>query len=120
MLHGYLEQSNTETRIVKLSPPQTRPFHTLPNRAGPKAGEADGEKVNEMLVMKVIESAQSPWASSIVCVQKKGDTLLFCVDHREHNAVTTSDSYPLPRIYECIDSLEDVMIFSTLDTSSGY
>ncbi|CDF38306.1 unnamed protein product [Chondrus crispus] len=31
----------------------------------------------------------------------------FCVDYRKLNAVTVRDSYPLPRMGECIDSLGD-------------
>jgi hypothetical protein len=30
------------------------------------------------------------------------------------------DSYPLPRMNECIDSLGDAPVFSTLDCNSGY
>lgn len=34
--------------------------------------------------------------------------------------VTLSDSYPIPRMDECIDSLETADVFSTLDANSGY
>ena len=30
------------------------------------------------------------------------------------------DSYPLPRMDECIDSLGDATVFTTLDCNSGY
>jgi RNase H-like domain found in reverse transcriptase/Reverse transcriptase (RNA-dependent DNA polymerase) len=44
----------------------------------------------------------------------------FCIDYRRLNALTVRDSYPLPRMDECIDSLGDARIFSTLDCNSGY
>ena len=44
----------------------------------------------------------------------------FCVDYRELNALTVKDSYPLPRIDECLDTLGDAAIFSTLDCNNGY
>ena len=31
-----------------------------------------------------------------------------------------ADSYPLPRMDDCIDSLEDAVVFTTLDCNSGY
>jgi len=36
------------------------------------------------------------------------------------NVVTKKDSYPLPRMDECVDSLGEVTIFSTLDCNAGY
>jgi Reverse transcriptase (RNA-dependent DNA polymerase) len=44
----------------------------------------------------------------------------FCIYYRRLNAVTVRDSYPLPRMAECIDSLGDASVFSTLDCNSGY
>ena len=44
----------------------------------------------------------------------------FCFDYRRLNAVTVKDSYPLPRIDDCIDTLGEAVIFSTLDAYSGY
>jgi Reverse transcriptase (RNA-dependent DNA polymerase) len=34
--------------------------------------------------------------------------------------MTVPDTYPLPRMDECIDSLGDAVIFTTLDCNSGY
>ena len=73
-----------------------------------------------MIEADVIEPAQSEWASPIVLAPKKDGTLRFCVDYRKRNAATLADTYPLPRIDECLDSLGDATIFTTLDASSGY
>ena len=43
-----------------------------------------------------------------------------CVDYRRFIAVTVKDTYPLPRMDECLDSLGDTMVFSALDAISGY
>ena len=34
--------------------------------------------------------------------------------------MTVKDSYPIPRMDECIDSLGDANVFTTLDAYSGY
>ena len=42
------------------------------------------------------------------------------MDYRRLNAKTAADSYPLPRLDDCIDSLVDAAVFTTLDCNSGY
>jgi Reverse transcriptase (RNA-dependent DNA polymerase) len=44
----------------------------------------------------------------------------FCVDYRTLNNLTKHDVYSLPRLDECIDSLGDAVVFSTLNANSGY
>jgi hypothetical protein len=73
-----------------------------------------------MLKAEDIQPATSEWASQIVLVAKPDRYTGFCVDYRRLNAVTVRDSYPLPRMDECIDSLGDAKIFTTLDCNSGY
>ena len=68
----------------------------------------------------VIEPTVSPWASNVVLVRKPSGELRFCVDYRQLNNLTVKDSYPLPRIDSCLDSLGGAKYFSTLDLRSGY
>ena len=56
-----------------------------------------------MLKSDVIEPSSSPWASAIVMVTKKDGSIRFCVDYRKLNGLTLRDSYPLPRIDDCLD-----------------
>ena len=76
--------------------------------------------VEKMLTAGVIEPTVSPWASNVVLVRKPSGELRFCVDYRQLNNLTVKDSYPLPRIDSCLDSLGGAKYFSTLDLRSGY
>ena len=51
---------------------------------------------------------------------KKDGRLRFCIDYRKLNLMTIKDSYPIPRMDECIDSLGNASVFTTLDAYSGY
>ena len=70
--------------------------------------------------MDVVEPSESEWASPIVFALKKDGSLRFFVDYRRLNKATIRDSYPIPRMDECIDSLAHAKVFSTLDCNSGY
>jgi len=78
------------------------------------------EEISKMLRDGIVEPATGEWASPIVLVPKKDGQLRFCVDYRKLNEITVSDAYPLPRMDDCIDSLGNATIFTTLDCNSGY
>ena len=56
----------------------------------------------------------------MVFVAKKDGTMRFGVDYRKLNVFTVRDSYPLPRMEECVNSLRDATVFTTLDCNNGY
>lgn len=56
----------------------------------------------------------------ILIFPKKDSSFRFCVDYHKPNVVTIRDSYPLPRMDECIDFLVEATAISTLDASSAY
>src|SRR3989441_7145838 len=74
----------------------------------------------EMERLGVTEPSASPWASNIVVAAKKDGSLRLCVDYRGINNLTRKDSYPLPRIVDCLDTLGPANLFSTFDLRSGY
>src|SRR5208282_1124204 len=78
------------------------------------------KQVEEMRQSGIIEPAASPWASNVVLVKKKDGSLRLCVDYRNLNAVTYQDTYPLPHIDTCLNTLQGAAWFSTLDLRSGY
>lgn len=70
-----------------------------------------------MLDSGVIEPDTIDWASSIVMVAKKEGSLRICVVYFMFKTMVKKDSYPIPRMYYCIDSLGDASMFTTLDAN---
>jgi len=68
----------------------------------------------------IIEPAASHWASNVVLVRKKDNSLRFCVDYRQLNRVSKEDSLPLPLTDNCLNALQGLSWFSTLELTAGY
>jgi Reverse transcriptase (RNA-dependent DNA polymerase) len=119
MWDGRLGHVQTTSHRIELVP-GTTPVHSQPYRAGALPRETESSEVQRMLKAKVIEPTTSEWDIPVVLVPKADGSMRFCFDYRRLNALTVRDSYPLPRMEECIDSLGDAKIFSTLDCNSGY
>ena len=116
MWSGRLGKIDATKHRIELKP-GARPTYQVPYRAGPIAREKEKTEIDRMLRAGVIEPTSAEWASSVVLVPKKDGTMRFCVAYRKLNV---RDSYPLPRMHECIDSLGDATVFTTLDCTSGY
>jgi len=87
------------------------------------------DEVNNWLRLGIVERSKSPWSSPIVLVPKKSinpddpteeKRYRPCVDFRKLNAVTKSDSFPLPNMQEALDSLGQSRFFSMIDLRSAF
>lgn len=56
----------------------------------------------------------------VVFAPKNDEKMRFYVDYKMLNAMTVRDTYPLPRMNECVDSLGIASIFCKTDCSPGY
>jgi len=99
---------------------ESKPIKQAPRRLPLQLKEKAEEEVEKMLAKGIIEPSSSPWSSLIVLVKKKDGTIRFCIDYRKVNGVAVKDSYPLPRIEDCLDALSGSQWFCTLDLASGY
>ena len=98
----------------------TEPFKQRHRRIPPAMFNEVRNHLKQLLDAGIIRKSQSPWASNIVLVRKKNQSLRLCVDFRELNAQTIKDAYALPRIDELLDSLGGNRYYSVLDMKSGY
>lgn len=111
---------NTDVVQHTINTGNVKPIRTAPRRL-PHCHQQEAESQLEWLLEnKIVRPSSSPWSSPIVLVKKKNGAMRMCVDYRRLNAVTTKDTFPLPRMDETLDSLANCTIFSTLDLYSGY
>ena len=73
-----------------------------------------------MLENDLIEASSSEWSSPCVLVPKPDGTYRFCTDFRQVNKVTKSDSYPIPRVDDCVDRMGNAKFVCKLDLLKGY
>lgn len=118
LLAGKLGTVGATQHRIELKP-GTTPVRQPPYRAGPEKRELIREQIEYQLNAGVIEPAQSEWASPVLLAPKKDGTMRFCVDFSRLNAATVPDTYPLPRMDDCIDSLSEARVFSMLDALWG-
>nr|GEY00187.1 hypothetical protein [Tanacetum cinerariifolium] len=67
------------------------------------------EKLQELLDLGFIHSSVSLWGASVLFVKKKDGSMRICIDYYELNRVTIRIRYPLPRIDDLFDQLQDLM-----------
>ena len=96
------------------------PIRQQVRRLPPYKKEEIRTLLSQMQEKGIIRQSNSPWASPVVLVQKKGGTKRFCVDYRKLNSITRRDAYPLPRIDDTLSTMAGSKWFSTLDLISGY
>ncbi|KAL2103192.1 hypothetical protein ACEWY4_000060 [Coilia grayii] len=78
------------------------------------------KEVKFMLENGIAEPSCSPWSSPCLLVPKSDGSSRFCTDFRRVNALTKPDSYPLPRVDDCVDRLGSAVYVSKIDLLKGY
>ena len=60
------------------------------------------------------------WSLPCALVPKSDGTYRFCTNFHKVNSVTKSDSYPIPRVEDCIDYTESSKYVTKFDLLNGY
>ncbi|XP_066941426.1 uncharacterized protein [Macrobrachium rosenbergii] len=95
------------------------PVKQAPYRLNPKKNEIVAREVEYMLKHNLIEPSCSPWSSPVVLVKKSDGDYRLCFDYRKRNEVTKADSFPLPRVEDCIDRMGRAKYIRKFDLLKG-
>jgi hypothetical protein len=89
-----------------------------------KLSPAERAELNRQLKDAVkacqIRPSYSEFGSPILIVRKANGSLRMCIDYRGLNEVTRKDAYPLPRVDDTLDELEDANLYAHLDLAYGF
>ena len=110
----------TDKLMHKIDTGDAHPIRQAARCIPPHKKEEVSKLLQDMLQKDIVERSSSLWASPFILVKKKDGGTRFCVDYRKLKSVTRKDAYPLPRIDDTLDTLQESMWFTTLDLANGY
>ena len=96
------------------------PIKQHPYRVGKEKKVIIDAEIKYMLENEIIEPCVSPWSSPCLLVPKPDGSSRFCTDYRKVNDVTKTDTFPIPRMEDCIDRVGDAKYVTKLDLMKGY
>src|SRR6266542_4977373 len=86
-----LERTEIIKHEIKVTenPIKSRPYPVKDN----KREKWMKEEIDRMLKEGIIKKSKSPWASPVVLVLKKDESIRFCIDYKKTNAITIVDAH---------------------------
>ncbi|GJU89324.1 putative reverse transcriptase domain-containing protein [Tanacetum coccineum] len=91
--------------------PGAAPVACAPYRLASSEMRELSVQLQELLEKGFIRSSSSPWGTPVLFVKKKDGSFRMCIDYRELNKLTVKNRYPLPRIDDLFDQLQDSIQF---------
>jgi len=82
--------------------------------------EALKEFIKENLNTGFIQPTLSPHGALVLFVKKKDGSLRLCVDFHSLNHISKKDRYPLPLIFNLLDSPHKARVYSKIDLCYAY
>ncbi|GJR57730.1 putative reverse transcriptase domain-containing protein, partial [Tanacetum coccineum] len=83
------------------------PVARAPYRLAPSEMQELSNQLQELADRGFIQPSTSPWGAPILFVKKKDGSFRMCIDYRELNKLTVKNHYPLPRIDDLLDQLQE-------------
>ena len=97
-----------------------RPIKQHPYWVNPIRLEKLRQEVQYMLDKDIIEPSQNSWASPCVLVLKPDGSIRYCTNYRKVNVLSKTDSFPIPRMKDCIDWIGNAKYITKCDLLKGY
>ena len=111
----HLIQYRAHMKDADQTPIAQPPYRTTPEMRG-----VIDQQTHQMLADGLIGPSKSPYAAPIMLARKKCGGWRYLTDFRKVNAVCTKVVYPLPRIEDSVQRLENPKFFSSLDLTKGF
>ncbi|GJS94775.1 putative reverse transcriptase domain-containing protein [Tanacetum coccineum] len=88
--------------------PGASPVVRSPYRLAPSEMLELSNQLKELQEKGFIRPSHSPWGAPVLFVKKKDGSMRMCIDYRELNKLTIKNRYPLPRIDDLFDQLQEI------------
>ncbi|GKB11082.1 hypothetical protein Tco_0845005 [Tanacetum coccineum] len=108
------------SRISNRFIPGTTPVARATYRLAPSEMQELSDQLQELSDRGFIRPSTSPWGAPVLFVKKKDGSFRMCIDYQELNKLTIKNRYPLPKIDDLFDQLQDSSVYSKIDLRSGY
>ena len=96
------------------------PIKQHPYRLNPSKHEYLNKEINYLLENDAIELSQSSWSSPCILVPKPDGSYRMCTDYRKINNITKTDTFPIPRLDDCVDKIGNAKYVSKFDLLKGF
>ncbi|GJX94805.1 putative reverse transcriptase domain-containing protein [Tanacetum coccineum] len=99
--------------------PGASPVVKSPYRLAPSEMLELSNQLKELQEKGFIRPSHSPWGAPVLFVKKKDGAMRMCIDYRELNKLTIKNRYPLPRIDDLFDQLQEVQFLGHVVNRDG-
>ncbi|GKA55500.1 putative reverse transcriptase domain-containing protein, partial [Tanacetum coccineum] len=99
--------------------PGASPVVKSPYRLAPSEMLELSNQLKELQEKGFIRPSHSPWGAPVLFVKKKDGAMRMCIDYRELNKLTIKNRYPLPRIDDLFDQLQEVLFLGNVVNRDG-
>lgn len=96
------------------------PIKQHPYRLNPRKHQYLKEEIKYLLENDFIEPSSSSWSSPCLLVPKPDGSYRMCTDYRKVNSVTKTDTFPIPRMDDCIDKVGKAKYVTKFDLLKGF
>ena len=112
----------TQTTLIRhdIDVKDAKPIKQHPYRINPIKRALMKKETDCLLQHGFAKPSSSAWSSPCLLEAKSDGSSRFVTDFRKVNSATVPNSYPLPRMEDCVDNVGKANYVSKLDLLKGY
>ncbi|GJS60959.1 putative reverse transcriptase domain-containing protein [Tanacetum coccineum] len=100
--------------------PGAAPVARVPYRLAPSEMKELAKQLQELSDNGFIRPSSSPWGAPVLFVKKRYGSFRMCIDYGKLNKLMVKNRYPLSRIDDLFDQLQESSVYSKIDLRSGF